>query len=152
MTERRKTNYIVVHCTATKPEMDIDAEWVRKIHRGQGWLDIGYHKVIKRDGTIENGRDINAIGAHVKGYNSQSIGVALVGGVDNDLKAENNYTDEQFSALQMLLLSLSKDFPDAEIVGHYNLDDRKECPSFDVKKWVGHNVDLNVTPPSDVEI
>ena len=152
MTERRKTNYIVVHCTATKPDMDIDAEWIRKIHRGQGWLDIGYHKVIKRDGTVENGRDLNNVGAHVKGHNSYSIGIALVGGVDNDMKAEDNYTDKQFSALQMLLLSLAKDYPNAEIVGHRDLDNRKECPSFDVKSWVKHNIDLNVTPPSDVEI
>ena len=51
-------------------------------------------------------------------YNSQSIGIALVGGVDENLKAEDNFTDEQFSALQMLLLSLIKDYPDAEIVGY----------------------------------
>lgn len=150
MSIRKTTDKIVVHCTATKPSMDIDSAWIDKLHRSQGWLSIGYHKVIKRDGSIENGRDLDEVGAHVKNHNSTSIGIAMVGGVDDELKPENNYTDKQFSALGVLLSSLLQEYPDAEIIGHRDLDSNKECPSFDVKQWVASNID-NVTPPSDVE-
>lgn len=147
---RKSTEYIVIHCAATPPSMDIDAQKIREWHRANGWLDIGYHAVIKKDGTIENGRDIEVVGAHVRGANSKSIGVCLVGGVDESNKPEDNFTQEQFDALKILLNSWQQQFPSAEIVGHRDLDDGKACPSFDVRKWVRDNIDIS--PPSDVEI
>ena len=54
----RKVEYIVIHCAATTEDKDIGAEEIRGWHLQRGWLDIGYHRVIRRDGTIENGRDL----------------------------------------------------------------------------------------------
>lgn len=77
----REINLIVVHCTYSRPSMDIGVEEIRKWHvEGNSWTDIGYHYVIRRDGTIEDGRPIERPGAHVKGHNSNSIGIAWVGG------------------------------------------------------------------------
>ncbi len=51
---------------------------------GNGWTDIGYNFLIDRFGTIYEGRRSNAqgdlaVGAHVRGINSQTVGVALLG-------------------------------------------------------------------------
>ena len=80
--EVRMIDSIIIHSTATPVGMDVGVEDIRAWHvRDNGWRDIGYHWVIRRDGTIEEGRPEIAVGAHVAGYNHNSIGVALVGGV-----------------------------------------------------------------------
>ena len=43
---REQTKYIVIHCSATKPSMDIGAKEIDRWHRERGWLKIGYGKVI----------------------------------------------------------------------------------------------------------
>ena len=55
---RLETKFIVVHSSQTTPEQNISAKDIEEMHRKDGLLTIGYHKVIKRDGTIEDGRDI----------------------------------------------------------------------------------------------
>ena len=61
---RLATKYIVIHCSQTRPSQNIGAKDIDRWHRERGWLKIGYHKVIKRDGTVEQGREDDAIGAH----------------------------------------------------------------------------------------
>ena len=133
---REKTTHIVIHCSATPPDMDIGAKRIRKWHLDNGWSDIGYHYVIRRNGAIENGRHPDAKGAHVKGYNSTSLGICLVGGVDKHQNAENNFTAYQFDALKELLKTVWRMYPAVQIVGHRDLDNKKECPSFDVEEWL----------------
>ena len=126
---------LVVHCSATPPTMDIGKREIDTWHRQRGWLKIGYHYVIKRDGTLEEGRDRDVIGAHAKGHNSKSLGICLVGGVNDENEPENNFTEEQYSCLTGLLSSLIVIYPDAQIVGHNTLDQGKACPSFNVEEW-----------------
>ena len=82
--KRLSTKFIVVHSSQTIPEEDLSAKDVDAIHRKDGLLSIGYHKIIKRDGSIEDGRDIDTCGVHVdaKGdiSNQNSIGICLIGG------------------------------------------------------------------------
>lgn len=134
MARRRSTDYIVVHCSDTYETMDIDAATIRKWHvEERGWSDIGYHKVILRDGTVEQGRPDADSGAHARNYNSKSIGICLVGGRGDDDQAADNFTDAQFDSLRDLLSELKDKHPNAEILGHRDLDGvSKECPSFDV--------------------
>lgn len=141
--KREKTDYLVVHCAATPASMDIGVEDIRRWHRQKGWLDVGYHYVIRRDGTVEEGRHVDTQGAHVRGENHRSVGVCMVGGVsaDSKRKATNNFTVEQFESLRALLGKLRDMYPDAEIVGHRDLDGRKACPSFNVARWL-KNVEL----------
>ena len=140
---RKTTDYIVVHCAATKPSMDIGVKDIDRWHRARGFLCVGYHKVIRRDGSIEDGRAITAAGAHVKGYNHCSVGICLAGGVkEKDGKTpENNFTDEQFTSLKKLLNELRTIYPNAVICGHRDMPNvHKACPSFDVKAWVAENM------------
>jgi N-acetylmuramoyl-L-alanine amidase len=132
---RKKTDLIVVHCAATTPEMDIGVKEIDKWHRDRGWKGCGYHIVIRRNGVREIGRHIDAVGAHVEGYNAVSVGVCLVGGINKQGKAENNFTKEQYEALWEVIQILKNQFPKAEVVGHRDLNAGKECPSFDVKRW-----------------
>jgi hypothetical protein len=39
--------------------MDIGVAEIDKWHRGRGFYMIGYHDVIRRDGSVEQGRDID---------------------------------------------------------------------------------------------
>ncbi len=137
MATRKSTDYIIIHCAATRPSMDIGAREIDQWHRKEGWLGIGYQYVIRRDGTMETGRGLMEPGAHAGGYNTKSVGICLVGGVaENDVnKPENNYTPAQWDALRTLVGTLKHTFPGAKIIGH-NQVAAKACPCFDVPAWV----------------
>lgn len=135
----RQITQIVVHCSATKPNQRFTAKNIKRWHTdpepdGNGWDDIGYHYVIRRDGVLERGRDIATPGAHARGHNKLSIGICLIGGIDNNGKPEQNYTSAQYVTLAKLLLVLEVTFPNAEIMGHNDLSNR-DCPCFDVGEW-----------------
>lgn len=125
---------IVLHCSATPEGRDHDASEIRRWHRSRGWKDIGYHYVIKRNGIVELGRDVDLMGAHAKGFNAHSIGIVYVGGMDIDGdKPKDTRTTEQDIAFVYLLRHLVALYPEARIVGHNELSE-KACPSFDVQK------------------
>lgn len=131
----RTIKYLAIHCSATKASSDVGAKDIRKWHvEGNGWSDIGYHYVIRRNGVIEKGRPVEIAGAHVSGYNSNSIGICLVGGIDSKGKAEENYTPEQWSTLETFIKDFRKQYPKAEILGHRDFPNvKKDCPCFDVR-------------------
>ncbi|AUE23196.1 lysozyme [Pseudomonas phage Pf1 ERZ-2017] len=134
--QRPATDYIVIHCAATKVSMDIGVREINQWHVQQGWLGIGYHFVIRRNGTVENGRPHDVIGSHVKNYNSRALGICLAGGIDDNGKPQNNFTPEQFASLKLLLVAYKRQYPQAQIVGHHDLDSGKACPSFKVSEWL----------------
>lgn len=76
MTKREKTNKIVLHHSMSD---DVGVATIRQWHIDRGFEDIGYHYVIRLDGTIEKGRDIDMVGAHAKDNNNESIGICLTG-------------------------------------------------------------------------
>lgn len=136
MAKRSKTDYIVIHAAATKPSMDIGAADIDKWHRQLGWSRIGYAFVIRRNGKVEEGRGEDEIGAHVKGYNDRSVGICMAGGIDKEGNPEDNFTDEQWAALEKLVKRLHAKYPRAEVVGHRDFPDvKKACPCFDVRTW-----------------
>ena len=144
---RRRTDYIVVHCSATGPNSDIGVDEINEWHSKRGFDSIGYHTVIRRDGQVEFGRHFDEPGAHVKGQNYRSVGVCMVGGVEQG-KAKSNFTQEQFDSLETTIRFLKLAYPSAALMGHRDLSPDldgdgvveesewlKECPSFDVRQW-----------------
>ena len=128
----RKINQIIVHCSDTFPEMDVGREEIRKWHvEERGWEDIGYHFIIRRNGTMEAGRPIEEIGAHVRGENADSIGICMVGG-----KPFTNFSLKQYQALKDLVqfLLVAHKLTLDKVYGHYEYDDSKSCPTFDVRE------------------
>ena len=133
---QKKTDYIVIHCSATPPEMDIGSKEIDRWHRARGFFRIGYHFVIRRDGTVEHGREMNSIGAHAKGINDRSVGIVLIGGVADDKKTpEDNFTPQQWATLDQLVSELESHYPKAQVIGHRDIDRKRACPSFDVRAW-----------------
>ena len=136
MQTRKETTEIIIHCAATKPSMNVDATVIDRWHRERGWLKIGYHYVISRDGSIEIGRNEDTVGAHAKGYNATSVGKCLVGGMSEDGEPEANFTDEQWLMLTRLVDGLTSKYPDSKVIGHNSVSS-KTCPNFDVGEWYG---------------
>lgn len=128
-------DYLIIHCAATPADMDIGIEEIRRWHMQRGFKDVGYHYVIRRDGTTETGRTETTPGAHTAGFNLYSLGICLVGGLKKGTtKGEDNFTEAQWKALAVLLKDLRARYPDAEVCGHRDMPKvYKACPSFDVK-------------------
>jgi N-acetyl-anhydromuramyl-L-alanine amidase AmpD len=149
MAVRSRTDLIVLHCSATRASQPVTAAHIRDWHRARGWSDIGYHRVIRRDGTVEAGRALDAVGSHVAGFNARSVGICLVGGLDDRTGAPaDTFTPAQWTALRALVTDLVRRYPDARVTGHRDLSpDRdgdgvvgshewlKSCPCFDARAW-----------------
>ena len=114
--------------------MDIGVEEIRGWHQAKGWSDVGYHYVIRRGGIVEIGRPLAVVGAHVEGQNANSIGICLIGGVDNANKPDSNFSWRQWASLHDLVSELIDDYPEAQVVGHRSYS-TKACPSFDAVAW-----------------
>lgn len=138
----RPINRLVVHCAATKIGEDdhVDAAEIDRWHRAKGWSGIGYHYVILRDGTVEIGRPIDRIGAHVRGHNTGSVGICLIGGYNADGlptgPISGLYTDEQMVALDKLLRDLLRYWPHSKALGHRDHPGvNKACLAMSVADW-----------------
>ena len=112
----RVITLIVVHCSAVKPDQLSSAAQIDSWHRERGFhLGIGYHYVIRRDGTIEPGRPECLIGAHchVKGhhYNTHSIGICYEGGLDARGQPDDTRTAAQKATMRQLLEDLHQRYP-----------------------------------------
>jgi len=127
----REITRIIMHCSATEAGRDFDAEDIRTWHKARGWSDIGYHYVIKLDGTIEAGRPVDRVGAHTKGHNEDSVGVCYIGGL-KDGKPFDTMSEIQEIAFIELVFSLRNVFGWMPIHGH-NEYAAKACPSFNVQ-------------------
>lgn len=148
----RNVEGIVVHC------LDVPKGWdegmtdeqvvaaVRHWHVGErGWRDIGYNAIIRPNGKILNGRDIDKdgdsfeeVGAHAKGKNKISLGVALVGGkggTANDAFYDH-YTVEQDRSLRLWIEDAKRYYPTIKWVRGHNEFAAKACPSFNVARWL----------------
>lgn len=119
---------LIIHCSDTQNNKNINAKYIHKMHLNFGWDGIGYHKVILRNGLIENGRPEYWVGAHVKGKNTISLGVCLIG--------KDNFTKKQFMSLEKIIKIWQNIYPNSKVVGHSKATEtHKTCPNFDVKNW-----------------
>ncbi len=127
----RDIRKIVIHCTDSSDSMDVGFKEINDWHRERGWkspsgISCGYHYIIRRDGTIEEGRPEEEIGAHVKGHNSDSLGIVWVG--------KKDITPNQERQLLWLIKDRSEvhqiDIDD--VLGHYELDSHKTCPNLNM--------------------
>ena len=120
LSKRMATDQIVIHHTGNPYDDDLSAEEIHASHRAQGWAGIGYHYVIRKDGTVEAGRPHWTVGAHAYRENGHTIGIHVCGNFE---LAEP--TGAQIEALAMLLANLCTDYglpiDDDHVVGHRDL-------------------------------
>lgn len=126
----RPVNLIVIHCSASPDGISLArfspgcgvahtaAQTIDAWHAARGFrrnpvaaarfnphlLHIGYQFVIDVDGSIENGRNIEECGAHVYGYNGESVGICMVGTA--------RFTRAQWTSLQALTVGFEHPFDD----------------------------------------
>lgn len=145
----------MVHCAATPNGKPFGIKDIDGWHKQRGFKRmsafwrvfnpdlkyVGYHFVIKLDGTIETGRAENEIGAHVKGFNTGSLGICMIG--------TDKFTAQQWQSLTHLVQSLRLKHARAKVLGHRDLSPDlngdgkitpnefvKKCPCFDVNSWL----------------
>lgn len=144
----KSVDFLVIHCSATKADQNVGRAEIDRWHRERGWFEIGYHYVVRRDGTVEPGRPEDKPGAHVRGLNHLSLGICLAGGVGPDGRPAANFTPQQAVALRDLVDDLTTRYPNAEVVGHRDCPNvNKACPSFDARSWWKRVLDDGGYPP-----
>ena len=128
--------YLIVHCSATRETQDYTAEQLKRDHLARGFIDVGYHFYIRRDGTVTQHRRLDEVGAHCRPFNRCSIGICYEGGLDSLGRPKDTRPLKQRCALVKLLTDLKKQFPKALIRGHNEMPGAvpKACPCFVVSK------------------
>lgn len=122
-------NKITIHCSDTPNGVYFGSDVIDKIHKARGFKKIGYHVVIEPDGSVEHGRGLNEIGAHVEGHNTGNIGICLIG--------RSRYTRAQFKSLHYYIHGLMQTYDEIKpwnIYVHNEFDTAikqgKTCPGF----------------------
>ena len=134
----REIKYLAVHCTATPQTATVSSiqSYWRNVLK---WKMPGYHFIIKPDGEVVKLLSVDEISNGVKGFNSVSINIAYIGGVDSQNNPIDNRTPAQKKALRDLLEKFKIVHPKAIIQGHRDFPGvKKACPSFDAKKEYEH--------------
>ncbi len=141
--------YLVLHCTATPDGREVTAADIRRWHLspvaagGRGWKQVGYTDLIHLDGNVErlvdNNEDGNVdpweITNGAAGYNSVSRHVVYAGGCDKSMRPKDTRTAAQLKAMAAYVHDFHRRYPHVRIVGHNELA-AKDCPSFNVQKWL----------------
>ena len=121
--QRRATKKLILHHAAGS---GLDARAIHRLHRQNGWAGIGYHYLIRKDGTIERGRPRDTVGAHCYGENWHSIGVNIVGNFET-----NEPTAAQIDAAERLVAVLCRLYglrPSGETIKGHRDFNATACP------------------------
>lgn len=127
-----KISRIVIHCAATPNGRQHNAEDIHRWHLERGWSGIGYHYVIPIVGNTEVGRPHYWQGSHALNYNTNSLGICLIG--------TDKFSESQWHLLKTLVTRLMAKYPNARVQGHNQLSS-KSCPGFDVPEWIANNME-----------
>lgn len=119
MEVRKTTNIIVLHHAAAST---CDAKTIHAWHLNRGFSGIGYHFLVRKNGTIERGRAENLVGAHVAGHNRGSIGICFEGNFETETMGE-----AQKNAGEELVEYLKQKYSISIVVRHKDLADTA-CP------------------------
>lgn len=130
----REIKYLVVHISDSPKDRGDTAEDIHRWHQERGWSGIGYNAVITGAAELEQGRPDYWQGAHVRdfdqngeGDNSDSLGICIITDTAPD--------EDQLRTLEGWIQLKLTDYPNAEVVGHRDLDSRKTCPNMDIPEW-----------------
>lgn len=115
---RASTSELILHHAAGNGSV----EAVHRVHLARGWIGIGYHYYVRKDGSIWRGRPEDSIGAHTIGHNFVSIGVCF----------EGNFETETMGAVQLeaglwLIGDILSRYPGLAVSGHRD-NDNTVCP------------------------
>ena len=130
---RKRTDGIVIHHVGNT-DRNVNSAAIHRWHLQNGWKGIGYHYIIRKDGTIERGRPLDTTGAHCYNQNEHTVGICVVGNFEL-----SRPTQAQFRAAEQLIGAVCGIYgiipTDQTVVGHkyYN---RTDCPGLYLQQWV----------------
>ena len=167
---KREITEVVVHWSETPTNKNIGSEEINETHLASELNGIGYHYVIRRDGSLQRGRPANITGEHAiaNNHNQRSLGIVFVGGINvpsetrniEDFTSVQSLTRSQFNTFDHFCRSFYNVFEGGQIVGHSDIDELANDPGFDVRAYVKANFDkdskftdpLNQSPFTTAEI
>lgn len=136
--------YLVVHCTASRPDPNMTGIDVMRLHRNVfGWSRVGYRSVVRVNGIIDRlvRANLNCVvepeeatwGAGA--WNAVSHHICYIGGIDDEGNPKDTRTAAQKKSLRFIVeYYLREVCSTVKIVGHNQLQN-KACPSFWVPAW-----------------
>ena len=143
---KRDITEAVVHWTETHTDKNIGSEEINKYHLELGLDGIGYHYVIRRDGSLQRARPINTKGQHAptNNHDERSIGVVFVGGINvpsgtpnpENFLSSQSLTRSQLNTFDHFCRAFYAVFPGGQIVGHSEIDEEEVDPGFEVINYV----------------
>ncbi len=135
--KRSETKLIVIHHRAGNG----DVESIHKLHLERGFSGIGYHFYVRKDGSVQKGRPIDAVGAHAVGANQTSVGVCFEG----NFEEEKDMPIKQLQSGRKLVEYLKNLYPKAVIKGHREVQSTA-CPGrfFPIEKLKEETDDMSV--------
>lgn len=81
LSKRRSTSRIILHHAAARK---CSAQQIHSWHLANGWVGIGYHFLVRKDGSVYRGRPEDTVGAHAGNNNYDSIGICFEGSFDKE--------------------------------------------------------------------
>lgn len=142
----RDITEVVVHWTETHTDKNIGSEEINKYHLDLDLDGIGYHYVIRRDGSLQRGRPVNIEGQHspINNHDQRSIGIVFVGGINvpsgtpnpENFLSVQSLTRSQLNTFDHFCRSFYAVFPGGQIVGHSEIDEEEVDPGFEVTNYV----------------
>ena len=122
LNKRSATDLLILHHAAAA---SCTAEDIHRWHVGNGWAGIGYHYLVRKDGTIYRGRPEDTVGAHAYGANNHSIGVCFEG----NYEVEQNMPAAQLDAGQALVADIKRRWGITKVIGHKDVaGSTTDCP------------------------
>lgn len=117
---------VFIHCSASDNKNHDNIATIDKWHRERGFAGVGYHYFIRKDGTLEEGRDLERNPAAQRGHNKGTIAICLHG-----LKS---FTEDQFETLAALCVDID-DAYNHKVTFHGHCEvSSKTCPVFDYRR------------------
>lgn len=116
---RTKTTELILHHAEAK---SASVETINEWHLARGWVGIGYHYYIRKDGSIYRGRPEWAVGAHAQGHNSVSIGICCEGAYMTETMPQ-----AQLASLKALIRDIMARYGKLTLLRHKDVNST-DCP------------------------
>ena len=141
---QREVERVFLHCSASDRPAHDDVAVMRDWHLARGWSDVGYHFFIKKNGEVQDGRDIERTPAAQGGHNTGTIAICLHG------LAVENFTEAQYRSVIRLCNEIHQAYPEDAVTFHGHCEvSSKDCPVFPYRKVLGLDAHGHMEFPQD---
>ncbi len=115
---------------ALKGGIDFPISDYKRMHKGYGWSEVGFHFLIRPDGSIEKGRSLERNPAFIARQNKGTIAIMLGCQSSEESLAGKDckITEDQYQATLDLIRTLSAEFdiPPDSVFDSQEIDERKK--------------------------